>query len=279
MATTTRLLLTGVPPYRQDYITNENGKRVMSGCGPVAALMLMAWYDRAMGYHRLIKDAPESEREQPEALLLKLRQKMKTSNLELDRDGVQTYGLTLPGHFRSGLGSWVAQYYDVSVKTKASTGLNTLAGVFRKSKELLDEHIPHVLLLDYDQEVMGGFIGGLFPDHYVVVVGYSVHQGHEKLIVNNGNGQDFQVVDMTDKRIKPARLYWLEMKDRADGPKDGHQIGPATHYRWAVEEGEKRLVPTILKHDSSNETFEWRTADKSVPLTSRADVAVSYWYD
>lgn len=279
MPATTRLLLTGVPPYSQHYITNENGKEVMSGCGPVAALMLMAWYDRVMGYHRLIKPVPESDLVQPEALLLKLRQEMKTANYELDRDGVQTYGLTLPPHFRSGLRSYIRQYYDVDVKTKASTGTNTLSGVFRKSRELLDDHIPHVLLLDYDQDVMGGAVGGLFPDHYVVVVGYSVHQGHEKLIVNNGNGHHFQVVDMTDKRIKPARIYWLDMKDPGDGPKDGHRIGPETHYEWDVVDREKRLVPTILKHDSSTETFEWRVADRSVALTSRGDVGVSYWYD
>jgi hypothetical protein len=246
---------------------------------PVAALMLMAWYDRVRGYHRLIKPVPESDLVQPEALLLKLRREMKTANFELDRDGVQTYGLTLPAHFRSGLRSYIRQYYAVDVKTKASTGTNTLSGVFRKSRELLDEHTPHVLLLDYDEDVMGGTVGGLFPDHYVVVVGYSVHQGHEKLIVNNGNGHDFQVVDMTDKRIKPARIYWLDMKEEADGPKDGHRIGPETHYEWDVVDREKRLVPTILKHDSSTETFEWRAADRSVALTSRGDLGVSYWYD
>jgi hypothetical protein len=278
MPKTTRLILTGVPPYDQNYVINDNSKTVMAGCGPVAALMLLAYYDRAFGYHRLIKSVPETKTGMPEELILKLRAEMKTSNFELDKDDVQTYGLTLPPAFRSGLRSYVKQYYDADVHTRASTGLNSLEGVFEKSKELLDEGLPHVLLLDYDDDVMPG-IGGLFPDHYVVVVGYSINDGRQNLIVNNGLGANFQVVDMTDKAIKPARIYWLEMKDPADGPKDGHQIGPEEHYTWATVDGEKRLEPTILKEGSATESFSWRPADKSVVLTPNSDVSVSRWYD
>lgn len=274
----TRVIITGVPPYRQDYITNEKGKRVMSGCGPVAALMLMAWYDRALGYHRLIKPVPESKTDQPEQLLLKLRERMGTSNFELDSDDIQTYGLTATPAFRSGLASYVKQYYDGKVRTKASTGLNTLAGVFEKSRELIDDTTPHVLLLDYSQSVMSGVVGGLFPDHYVVVVGYTVHKGNQKLVVNNGMGQNFQIVDMTDKSIKPARIFWLDMKDGPDGPADGHQIGPEEHYRWTVVDRKKVLEPTILKADGS-ETFEWRPADETDVLTDSSDCSVCTWYD
>ena len=103
MPKTTRLILTGVPPYDQNYVINDNGKTVMAGCGPVAALMLLAYYDRAFGYHRLIKSVPETKTGMPEELILKLRAEMKTSNFELDKDDVQTYGLTLPPAFRSGL--------------------------------------------------------------------------------------------------------------------------------------------------------------------------------
>jgi hypothetical protein len=125
-------------------LLQDNGKMVMVGCGPVAALMLLAYYDRAFGYHRFIKAVPETKTGMPEDLILKLRKEMKTSNFELDKDDVQTYGLTLPPAFRSGLKSYLRQHYDVDVHTKASTGLNTLEGVFEKSKELLDEGLPHV---------------------------------------------------------------------------------------------------------------------------------------
>lgn len=278
MSKTTRTIITGVPPYKQDYITNEKGKRVMAGCGPVAGLMLMAWYDRALGYHKLIKPVPESKTEQPEGLLLKLREHMATANFELDSDDVQTYGLTAPPAFRKGLKSYIKQYYDVSIETKASTGLNTLEGVFEKSRELIDNRTPHVLLLDYDQSVMKGLVGGLFPDHYVVVVGYSIHNDNRKLVVNNGLGDNFQIVDMTDKDIKPARIYWLDMKEPPDGPADGHQIGPEEHYHWTVANSRKVLEPTILKADGS-ETFEWRPADDTIHLTSGTDCSVCLWQD
>jgi hypothetical protein len=278
MPQTTRLILTGVPPYNQSSVINDNGKTVMAGCGPVAALMLLAYYDRAFGYHRLIKSVPETKTGMPEELILKLRGEMQTANFELDKDGVQYYGLTLPSAFRSGLKSYIRQYYDADVDTKASTGFNTLTGVFEKSRELLDAGRPHVLLLDYD-DVMPGVIGGLFPDHYVVVVGYSINHGCQNLIVNNGLGANFQIVDMTDKEIKPARIYWLDMKEPGDGARDGHQIGPEEHYRWGMVDGEKRLEPSILQNGSATEFFSWRPADKSVALTPTSDVSVSRWYD
>jgi len=122
MPTTKRLILTGVPPYDQghSYLTNDNGKQVIAGCGPVAGLMLIAYYDRGLGYKRLVKDVPESATGLPEALLLKLREEMKTSNFELDNDDQQDYGLTAPSAFRDGLKSYIRQYYDCAVETKAS---------------------------------------------------------------------------------------------------------------------------------------------------------------
>jgi hypothetical protein len=281
MSRPTRVIITGVPPYNQTFITLENGKRGQAGCAPMAALMLMAWYDRALGYYKLIKPVPESkETELPEALLLKLRKRMATSNFELDSDGSQSYGLTFPPAFREGLKSYIKQYYDVSVKTKASTGFNTLKGVFEKSRELIDNHKPHVLLLDYDKDVMPGWIGGKFPDHYVVVVGYSVHNGNQKLVVNNGEGDNFQIVDMTRKDIKPARIYWLDMKDQPDGPADGHQIGPQEEYTWTVVRAIRKtvLVPTIKKWDGS-EYFEWPHADDTISLTPHSDCSVCLWYE
>jgi len=84
---------------------------------------------------------------------------------------------------------------------------------------------------------------------------------------------------MTDKAIKPARLYWLEMKDPADGPKEGHQIGPQEHYKWTVVEGQKRLEPTLCKVEGSSGTIAWRPADKTTFLTASSDISVSRWYD
>ena len=41
--------MSGVPAYRQDTVVKENGKSVIAGCGPTAALMRLAWYDRRHG--------------------------------------------------------------------------------------------------------------------------------------------------------------------------------------------------------------------------------------
>jgi uncharacterized glyoxalase superfamily protein PhnB len=53
----------------------------------VAALMLLAYYDRAFGYHRLIKSVQETKTGMPEELILKLRAEIKTANFSID--GVQ----------------------------------------------------------------------------------------------------------------------------------------------------------------------------------------------
>lgn len=37
--------MSGVPAYRQDTVVKENGKSVIAGCGPTAALMRLAWHD------------------------------------------------------------------------------------------------------------------------------------------------------------------------------------------------------------------------------------------
>ncbi|WP_312264408.1 hypothetical protein [Rivihabitans pingtungensis] len=39
--------MSGVPAYRQDTVVKENGKSVIAGCGPTAALMRLAWHDRS----------------------------------------------------------------------------------------------------------------------------------------------------------------------------------------------------------------------------------------
>ena len=39
--------MSGVPAYRQDTVVKENGKSVIAGYGPTAALMRLAWHDRS----------------------------------------------------------------------------------------------------------------------------------------------------------------------------------------------------------------------------------------
>jgi hypothetical protein len=74
------VIITGVPPYKQDDVVKENGDEVIAGCGPVAALMLLAYYDRRYGYKQLISTHAESVTGMPDALLIELRQSMHTVN-------------------------------------------------------------------------------------------------------------------------------------------------------------------------------------------------------
>ena len=49
-----RMIITGVSPYAQGHFVNEHGNKVWQGCGPTAALMLMSYYDKCLGYKKLI---------------------------------------------------------------------------------------------------------------------------------------------------------------------------------------------------------------------------------
>ncbi len=267
MASVKRLILTGTPPYDQDYITNHKNRQVMAGCGPVAALILMSYYDRRHGYKRLIPSNEEMISGMPKNILLKLRQKMKTSYYGIKGRDKQWYGLTLPGFFRSGLRSYIKDFYNVSTYTKASTGFNTLKGVFEKSVELLDQGKVHVMLLDYEKKKMwkkGGRVID-FPTHYVVVVGYNKSGSKNELVINNGLGDNFEIIDMKDKGIKPARIYWISMKEEADGARDAHEIGPDCNYNWSGG----NLIP---------DGINWGKSDKAYSYITNSEIKKCVWY-
>jgi hypothetical protein len=182
--------------------------------------------------------------------------------------------MTLPPTFKSGLKSYIDdRYANVDIKTKGTAGLNTLKGVFDQSVELIQDGKPHILLFDWEGD------SGIFPNHYVVVVGYRNDGEQQTLIVNDGWGNDFHKVDMSDKKVKPGRIYWLEIGNKPDGPADGHQIGPAGRYNWVKENGKTQLKPKIYKHFSTSETFEWPASDDVEYIAKGTDVAHCMWFD
>lgn len=273
MAEPTRMIITGVPNYAQDYVTLDDGTRAMAGCGPVAALMLLAWYDRRYGFKKLIPSARERD-PLPTELVLTLRKLMNTVNLELDNDGVQEYGMTVPSEFRSGLASYVGERYAVDISTKASTGLNTLEGVFEKSVALIREGRVHVICFDWQGTA------GIFPNHYAVVVGYTTNNGRENLIINPGWGYSFQAVEMSDPKVKPARLYWIDIKENADGPRDGHPIGPMDDYGFqTLAGGGFGLAPTIRPHFDQGSASTWRVSDRMENGIDGSNLWQCKWFD
>jgi len=258
------MIITGVSPYEQAKYTNTSGNVVWEGCGPVAALMLMSYYDKRYGYKKLIPSGDESTSGTPDDLIQTLRKKMLTTVVS----GKQ--GLTDPTFFKSGLKGYIEDCgYSADMHSYGSSDIGvSVDEVYDKSVSLLKDHIPHVLLLDYDGNM------GMFPSHYVVVVGYN-NDHAKKLIVCNGFGDAFQDIDFNDEKIKPVRVIWMDLKG-ADGPCDGHDIGPACTYIWKTLNSQKRLVPLVLSAPGKSGSVYWSIAD-STTFTAGSTCAINTW--
>ena len=265
-------ILTGVPPYNQDDVVKENGKSLIAGCGPVAALMLLAYYDARFGYKRLVGAGAEADLGMPDELILELRRKMHTVN---DLKNGQVWGMTLPPFFHSGLDAYITDRYGKTVIKEFGTNIfgRVLDEVFEKSRELIDDGKPHAFLFDWKGDT------GVFPNHYVVIVGYRRDGGRKHLIANAGWGtaSQFLTIDMEDKDVKPASLYYIEsISDKPEGPADGHRIGPSPNYNWSTGSGARKLEPTVRKHFSSS-TETWEPCDSTRELFPGKDYAVCAW--
>jgi hypothetical protein len=259
-----RLIITGVSPYAQQHFINEHGNNVWEGCGPVAALMLMSYYDKRFGYQKLFPKNDESQTGTPNDLIQTLRNKMHTLVV------TDNQGLTDPTFFKSGLKSYVEDCgYTADMDSYGSSDIGvSMDDVFNKSVSLIQDHTVHVLLLDYDGDM------GMFPSHYVVVVGYNKYKG-KKLIVCNGFGGDFQAIDFDDDKIKPVRAIWMTLKG-ADGPSDGHDIGPAGSYIWTTVNGQQRLTPSVTEPPSKSGSTPWRAAD-STSFIAGSTCSINTW--
>lgn len=282
-----RYLITGVPAYDQVKI-DINGKKRHYGCGPCAALMLMAYYDRRFGFKDLIPTKYESD-EVPLDLIHKLRDWMQAIPVAGDMT------MTVPEFFKSGLKKYIKQYYDVKIHDKSTLWLGSINKVFEQSVELIQSNKPHIICFDYQST--GKLGSNLFANHYSVVVGYNKKDGKKHLIVNLGFGDDdnFQVIDLNDKHVKPVRIYWLEMKSSANGPRDAHSIGPSTQSDWIEfvkqSDGSFRVIPTLSKHsnpsDKPEDRVSFEQSDKTTfPIQGEQkaakpfpSISFSMWYD
>ena len=265
-------LLTGVPPYNQDNVVKESGQEVIAGCGPTAALMLLAYYDARFGYKQLIPRGSEADTGMPDDLVLDLRRKMHTIN---DLRNGEMWGMTLPVFFHSGLDSFVTERYGRTVIKEYGTSAfgKGLDDVFDKSRELIDAGKPHAFLFDWEGD------SGIFPNHYVVIVGYRCDGGRKHLIANAGwgAGSQFLAIDMEDKKVKPATLYYIDSIDKApESHGTGQRIGPSPSYRWEGSGGARKLVPTVRKHFSSS-TEVWEASEGMREIFPGTDFTVCTW--
>src|ERR1043166_1654846 len=139
-----RMIITGVSPYKQARFINEHGQNVWEGCGPVAGLMLMSYYDKRYGYKKLIPSSDESQTGTPNDIIQTLRNKMLTVVV------TDNQGLTDPTFFKSGLTGYIEDCgYAADMHSYGSSDIGVSEDdVFNKSVSLLQDHTVHVLLLD-----------------------------------------------------------------------------------------------------------------------------------
>ncbi|MGC9530625.1 MAG: C39 family peptidase [Candidatus Bipolaricaulaceae bacterium] len=259
-----RLIITGVPPFDQPEWTDQAGKVVPAGCGPEAARMLLAYYDRRFGYRQLV-------REHPGQAIVELHDRMNTTTVMWQG---QPQGFTDPGMFRAGLKAYVKARYVGGVELGTQGG--SLSQVFAKSVQLLQANKPHIILFDWEGATW------IFPNHYAVVVGYSQEAGRQQLIINPGWGYDFQILDMTDGEVAPASLVWIEaFADAPDGD-PGVAIGPASAGgMWITDaNGKLQLAPQLHKHFDLSTVLSWAMSDRTQFFLpeSNAKIGVCTWY-
>ncbi|MCS7239837.1 MAG: C39 family peptidase [Candidatus Bipolaricaulota bacterium] len=185
-----RLLIVGIPAWGPSWLS-QDGKRIPAGCGPEAARLLL-WYWATLFNMDLVRDDPEGA-------LRALHSLMDTVTVHWE--GVDQ-GLTWPWNFSRGLEVY-AQTHLPQVRVRSLSG--SREEVFAHAVELLQSGNPPVLLFDW----VG--LGGIFPNHYALVVGYDLRE--EELVVNPGWGYSFQAVPFTHGEIAPVQLFWLEFPE------------------------------------------------------------------
>ena len=256
-----RMILTGIPPLGPTWLPDERGGSIPAGCGPEAARALLAYYDRRYGY-RLVRDDPA-------AAVGELYRLMGT--LTVIWDGVRQ-GLTWPWSFAAGLRAYVGARYPGGVRVGRLDG--SPIPVFERSVDLVRQEIPHVILFDWQGA------GGIFPNHYAIVVGYDRSQGRRHLVLNPGWGYDFQLLDMSDPAVAPVSLFWIE--EIRDPPDDepGVSIGPPSAAgMWERDEkGNVQLRPVLRLHSDPHSTVRWPPSTRvGFPIPGVDDLAIAIW--
>lgn len=254
-----RMILTGTPPWGPSWIAAD-GSPVPAGCGPEAARILLAYYDRRSGYRFVADD--------PAGAIRELRRRMGTVTVVW---GGVPQGLTWPWAFAPGLEGYIAARYPGGARIGTFSG--SPAAAFERSVGLLRQGVPHVILFDWQGA------GGVFPNHYAVVVGYDLAAGRNHLVLNPGWGYDFQILDLADPAVAPVTLFWIEeIRDPPDG-RPGTGLAPSAAGMWEVDpQGRVALRPVLRLHFDPGSTVRWPPSSRVEVLVPRADdLAVAIW--
>lgn len=256
-----RVILTGVPPLGPTWWKDEAGANVPAGCGPEAGRLLLSYYDRRYGY-RFVRDDPAKA-------IKDLHARMGT--VTVFWAGTRQ-GLTWPWAFAPGLRAYIEARCPRGASLRSLDA--DLRKVFETSVALIQRGEPHVILFDWGGE------GGIFPNHYAVVVGYDTTEGRQLLVLNPGWGYDFQLLDMRDPMVAPATLFWIEeVRDPPDA-EPGIAIGPASATgMWERDaEGLLQLRPVLRLHNDPRSTVRWAASSHVQFLVAGADdLAIATW--
>lgn len=256
-----RMILTGAPPLGPTWLSTGDGARTPAGCGPEAARILLSYYDRRHGYPLV--------REDPDAAIAELYRLMGT--VTVFWNGVHQ-GLTWPWRFDAGLLAYIEARYPGGASVNTFDG--TLMAVFERSVGLVRRGVPHVILFDWRGS------GGVFPNHYAVVVGYDVTEARRLLVLNPGWGYDFQLLDMDDPAVAPVTLYWIEGFRESPDAQPGGALGPPSGAgMWETDEfGTLQLRPVLRLHNDPRSTVRWPASSHvEILVPGVEDLAIVTW--
>ncbi|MBC7220636.1 hypothetical protein H5T55_04090 [Candidatus Bipolaricaulota bacterium] len=256
-----RMILVGAPPLGPTWLLGEDGAPIPAGCGPEAARILLAYYDRRYGY-LFLADGPA-------AAIAELYELMGTIIVVW---GGERQGLTWPWAFTAGLRAYIERRCPRGVALGTADG--SLAVVFAKSVELIQRGVPHVVLFDWAGR------GGIFPNHYAVVVGYDISGERRHLVLNPGWGYDFQLLDMSDPAVAPVALFWIEEIPDPPYGEPGVALGPSSAAgMWERNEGgDARFRPLLRLHGDPQSVVRWPPSTRvEFPVSGVDDLAIAIW--
>ncbi len=181
-------------------------------------------------------------------------------------------GLTWPWAFAPGLRGYIES--RCSGGTRIGTLSASLSTAFARSVELVRLGVPHVILFDWQNA------GGIFPNHYAVVVGYDGSAGRQYLVLNPGWGYDFQLLDLSDPGVAPVTLFWIEELPPPSEAEPGLRVGPPSAVgMWERNHDETvQLRPVLRLHGDPGSTVRWPPSSRvQFLLPGVTDLAIAIW--
>jgi hypothetical protein len=198
-------LLRGVPNFFQHEIPSQSifcDANVAVGCGPIAAAMIMTWYDN-LGHDALLDHHHNTD---GAFLWQDLAEEFREDYLNGNCWNDVTF--VTPNSMAGGMISYIHDaglygyvWHDEINRSSELDGWQTI-------KDEIEENRPLVLGYNVSASSIGG---GLSIDHYAVITGHSTALGTHEIRVNQGWGIDSQETLEWDIPVGKVHLYAVEV--------------------------------------------------------------------